>query len=307
MGLYAKLMRLRWILIPLGVLVIAGAVAYYLLWVPPQLANDYEEKAEPEHTKVEQMLRPVRDQFNSTVLGTIEFKRKDPRAYLRAYLRVAARDIREQRRAQRVVRRARRALERIDESAMTEPPSLPLLERRGDMEDAQALADRERDYLRKARAFLRDFAELLAFEIRADRLIDRLNLAFARAETRIPKVATSPGQITGPMDAAALRAALATRGYRRLKPPKPMRAEHRRISREMQRDVRDQRAISQAVKRDDFTRVRAIERRIKREAKRRDRASKADLTRLVERSRYARQLKDLTRRETEIFDAFRDL
>ncbi|HEX8648294.1 MAG TPA: hypothetical protein VF715_15480 [Thermoleophilaceae bacterium] len=300
-------MRLRWILLPLGVLAVGAAVAYYLFWVPPQLADDYEEKAEPEHAKIGQTLSQVTGEFNNVVLGTIAFKRKDARAYMRTYLRVAARDMREQRRALRRVRRARRELARIDESALTEPPDWPLLGSRGDMEDAQALAGKERDYLRKARAFLRDFAALLAYEVRADRWIGRHNLSFARAETRIPKVATSPGQITGPLDAAALRAELAVRGYRRLKPPKPMRAEHRRVAREMQRDIRDQRAISRAVKRNDFTRVRAIERRVKRDLKRRNRASRAALAWLVDRSRYARQIEDLKRRETKGYEAFEDL
>jgi hypothetical protein len=282
-------------------------IAYYLLWFPPKLANDFEEQAKAEHAEVEEALRPATETFNDVTLGTITFERKDPRAYLRTYQRVAARDRREHAAARRRVRSARRTLARIDEEAMTEPPGWPLLSGRGDMAEAHDVAREERAYLRKARAFLRDYDELLAYEQASNRWLDRVNLAFVRSEIQTPEAPTSAAQITGPLNRAVRLATAAARRYRRLKAPRPVQREHRRTAAEVGRFIGRQRAIAAAVARDDYTRVRAIERRDRRENKLDDRRSREDLVRLTERSSYKRQIADLESREIKIFDAYQDL
>jgi hypothetical protein len=287
--------------------VVVVAIVLYLTALPPRLADGYVEEAEPEHQRIERAMRPVTESFNATVLGTIDFDRKSDSAYLRAYLRVVARDKRELVQAQRAVRRARRVLVRSDEEALTEAPSGPLLNGRGDLKRARELAAMETEYLRGTRRFLRDYDALLTYQLRSNQWVDRVNLPFMRAETQIPDVATSLTQITGPLDRAIRLASVAVRGLQRLKPPKPMRAEHRRIVAEFRGDVEEERAVSRAVARDDFALVRKLERGIERRSKKLEREGSDALLRLTDRSPYKRQITELQRRESEIFALYQEL
>lgn len=301
-------MRLRWILLPLGALVVIAAIGFYVIGLPPTLADDYEKKAQPEHEKLEDALRPAMDSFDAVTIGTVEVKRgRNTRTYIRRAERITRRDLRELASARRRVRRARVALGRIDEEAMTDSPSWPLIGGRGDLEEAGAVADAESAYLRKARAFLRDYDELIKYSVRSIRSIHRMGVDFAREEERIPSAPTSAGQITGPLNRAIRVAARHLRDFKRLKPPRPIRAEHRRVRSDLELFLRQQRDISAAIVRDDFDRVRRIERAVRRTGRRYDRQSRKDLDRILKRSRYRRQIDDLERRETKISQMFEDL
>lgn len=301
-------MKLRWILIPLGALVLIGAVVFAVVGLPPTLADDYEEKAEPAHKEVEDALRPVTDSFHADTLGVVEVKSgEDSRAYLRRAEKATARDLRELAAARREVKRARRAIDEADTDAMTDSPSPPLLGDVGDLGEAADVAEAEDAYLRKARTFLRDYDRLLAFSGASIQAIHRMDVAFTREDAKIPDAPTSAGQITGPLNRGIAAAARHVKAFGRLKAPKDLRREQRRVHAELEVFLSQQRAISRAITRDDFDRVRQIEREVKRDGKRYDRASRKDLDKLLKSSRYRRLIDDLETRETKITQMFEDL
>jgi hypothetical protein len=301
-------MKLRYVLIPLGALVLIGAVVFAIVGLPPTLADDYEEKAEPAHQEVEDALRPVTDSFNADTLGVLEIKRtKDSRTYMRRADKATARDLKELSAARREVKRARRAIEEADTGAMTDSPSPPLVGGIGDLGEAADVADAEDAYLRKSRTFLRDYDRMLAFSAASIEAIHEMDIAFTSQDAKIPDTPTSAGQITGPLNRGIAAAARHVKTFGRLKAPRVFRREHRRVHAELEEFLSQQRAISRAITRDDFGRVRQIEREVRADGKRYDRASRKDLDKLLERSPYRRQIDDLERRETKIAQMYEDL
>lgn len=302
-------MRLRWILLPLGALVLIAAVGYYIVGLPPTLADDYEKEAEPEHDRAAEALRPVTDTFTGDVLGVLPIKTgSDPRSYVRRADRATRRDLRELSAARREVRRARSAIEETDTGAMTDSPSPPLIGGLGDLGEAGDVAEAEGEYLDRARAFLRDYDELLVYTAATIDLSNRFNMALAREEADVPKNPTSAAQVTGPLNRGIAAAAREVKAYDRLKAPtRDLRAEQRRVISELELYLSQQRGISRAVARDDFTRVRQIEREVARGTKRADKRSRDDMDRLLKRSRYRRLIDDLERRDTAITKLFEDL
>jgi Flp pilus assembly protein CpaB len=70
-------MKVLVIVLPLvGALVIAGAIAAYFIAAPPELADNYEKKAEPEQVKVEKALVAASDTFTIETFGTVAVSRK---------------------------------------------------------------------------------------------------------------------------------------------------------------------------------------------------------------------------------------
>ena len=303
-------MRLRWILIPLGVLVIVGAVVAYFAVIPPTLADDYEEKAEPEQTKVEDALRPVTESFNVSTFGVSRLSTKlSPREYLKRYRKDAARTRRRLVRARTTPRRALRVVKRADADAMTEPPSWPLLGGSGDLGEAEELGGRIDDYLRKVRAFLRGYQRLLEYTATTYAGFARVNIAYAESQAALPRTYTSTRQVTGPLGDALRVQVTELKRLRRLDPPRDpvVRAIHRDDIADAEAAVAGERALIAAYERDDVQRANAILRRGERTTKAQDREAVKQLQRLMDRSRYRRQIEDLERRDDEIFQAFEEL
>jgi hypothetical protein len=241
----------------LAVLVIGGLIAAYLLVAPPKLADDYEKKAEPEQAKVEEAVRPVADSFNADVFGTLPISSKlSPRAYLRKYRKNATRDKRELARAGRAVRKAKRALAEVDGDAMTDAPSWPLLG--GDLDEAEEVAGMQEVYLRKARAFVKDYEELVEYEQFLGDVYDRLNISDAEGQASVPANPTSPGQITDPLGRVLRTAQAQLRRMQKRKPPKALKVEHRRAVAEVRKGIADNRALMAAINRRDIGRINAL-------------------------------------------------
>jgi hypothetical protein len=299
-------MKVWMIVLPiLGVLVIAGAVTAYFVVAPPTLADDYEKKAEPEQIKAEDALVDAVDSFNEITFGTQKLSSKlQPREFMRRYKRVASRDRRELAKAQRTLRKAKRALAQVDGDAM-DPPSWPLLG--GDLDEAEGVAEQHDAYMRRARTFLKDYGALIKFEQKLSAVYDRLNLGQARAETRIPKVLTSPGQYTGPMRTILRLEQTAVKQLRKLKPPKGVRREHRETMAEVKGASGETRDMIDAFEANDTKRVDRVYKRMDKRYKNAVKASRKQLQRLLYNSDYRRQIDGLERREDRIAKSFQAL
>ena len=299
-------MRLWWVVVlaVVGVLLQAGAVAYYLTEMPPRLAEDYAERAEREHERLARAVGPATETFDDVTLGTLDIDDDlSPRAYLRRFKRVTRQDRREHARAERRVKRAKRALARADTEAMTEVPDWPLLGGRGELGEAEDAAERLDAYMRKARAFVRDYGLLLDYWGTTSRMGERVVVALTEAYAKIPRYIASPRQFTGPMGRALGVAEAQLKRLRRLDPPKALRADHRRSLAGLRRNIADQRAMSAAVRRSDFAGANRIRASLRRRAKAEDRRGRRELQRLVGSSRYRRQINDLLRREIAVSGA----
>lgn len=285
------------------VLALAGAALLYLLVVPGMLSSSYKERAEPEHEKAEDALRPALAAFSRDTLGVdnrpIE-KAKKPGQYVKAVVRVTGENLRNLGRARRTIKRAERKLAEVDEEELTDVPDWPLLGGRGDLDDVEELSGDEKDYLRKARRFLRDFRTLVDYESDSARFIRRAGLTFGRAGDAIPERPTSPGQITGPVDRCIREIGSQRRRFDRLKVPRERRAEHRNQLAAAGFVVGELRRFSAAIKRLDVSAAEQIDRRLARGSKRFDRRTQANFRRLVARSSYVRQVRDIERREITI-------
>jgi hypothetical protein len=221
--------------------------------------------------------------------------------------RQQARDLRELKSAQRAVRKAKRRLKRIDRAAMTDAPERALLNGRDDLKDARAVAGEERDYLRKLDAFVSDYEKLLGYTVFSYEAQHRFSVAIVQAQVQIPARPTSLGQITGPLDRGIRRAAPAVKQFKRRRPPRPMRKEHRDVLRDLEHVLEQQRAVAAAIRRDDFDRANAIDRRVRKKADRSRKTSTEELRRFINRSRYSKQIDDLNKRELAIRKLFEDL
>ena len=300
---------MRWGVV-VGVVVVAAAAAFYLLAVPGMLSSSYEERAEPEHEKAEKALDPAYEAFSRETLGTdnrpIE-KADKPGEYVREIERVTADNLRRLSRARRTVKRAEAGLGEVDEGELGDVPDWPLLGGRGGLDEAEEIAGDEGDYLRKARAFLRDFRRLIDFETDFNRFWRRVGLTIGRGNAAIPKNPTSPGQVTRPVDRSVRQLESALRRFRRMKAPPERRAEHRNVVAGFGFVIAELRRFSSAIKRLDIGAAEQVDKRLARGTKRYDRRTQANFRRLIARSRYVRQIDDLERRERELGRAWDEL
>lgn len=285
------------------VLALAGAAILYLLAVPGMLSSSYKERAEPEHEKAEEALQPVLAAFSRRTLGVdnrpIE-KAKRPGQYVKAVLRVTDENLRNLGRARRTIKRAEQKLGAVDEDKITDVPDWPLLGGHGDLDDVENVSGEEEDYLRKARRFLRDFRTLVDYESDSARFIRRAGLTFGRAGDAIPERPTSPGQVTGPIDRCVRDIGSQRRRFARFKVPRERRGEHRNLLATVDFIVAELRRFTAAIKRLDVSAAQQIDRRLARGSKRFDRRTQANFRKLVARSSYVRQIRDLERREITI-------
>lgn len=292
------------------VLAVAGAVLFYVLAVPGMLTSSYKERAEPEHEKADDAMRPVYAAFSRDTFGVdnrpLE-KAKRPGQYVKAVVKVTGENLRNLSRARRTIKRAEQKLKEIDEEEITDVPDWPLLGGRGDLDTVEDVAGEQEDYLRKARRFLRDFQALVAYESDSARYVRRVGLTFGRAAQAIPENATSPGQITRPIEGSVRAIQSQTRRFRRVKAPPERRAEHKNDLAAVAFVIAELRRFTAAIKRLDVSSAQQIDRRLARGSKRFDRRTQASFRRLIGRSRYVKQMDDLERRERDIARAYEGL
>ena len=301
-------MRLRWILAGAGVLLVACALVLYLTQMPAKVANDYESRAEPQHGRVGKAIQPVIDTFDYETFAVVEVDEDlAPRKYLRALRRATSRDLRELEKARRAVRKAKRTLARVDEEELTHVSDWPLLGGTGDVEEASKVADQAGAYLRKARAYVRDYQELVEYSVDLVRFGDREVAAQVRAELAFPARPTSPAQIARPLERAHEILIVELARFKRHRPPEEQFSQYHRIIRETEAQLRLETKYIAAVKRNDFSRSERLRKKLNRDVDRSSRRSRRDLARLMERSRFKKRVDDLQRRESRIADAFDDL
>ncbi|HEX2127537.1 MAG TPA: hypothetical protein VHF45_13380 [Thermoleophilaceae bacterium] len=289
--------------------VLVGAVLIYLLAVPGRLASDYKERAEPEHERVEQALDPVYDTFGRQTLGwdnrPIE-KADGPGEYVRAIEKVTRQHLRDLAPARRAINRAQRTLEDIDEEKLTETPDWPLLGGRGELREAEEIAGREKDYLRKGRRFLKDYRRLIDYEIDQARFYRRVGITIGRGAVRA-RDADTPSEFSGTVDRNVREVAAQVRRFRKLKAPPERRAEHRNIAATIDFVIGELRRLSNAVRRLDLEAADQVDNRLARGSKPYDRRTQLHFRRLISRSTYVRQIRDLERRQGRIARAYDDL
>jgi hypothetical protein len=278
-----------------GVLVVLvlAAAAFYLLAMPGRLASDFKEDAGPEQREIRQAMAPV---YRSLSLATFYVdesgmdKAKNEDQFVRAVDKATSKALRRLEPVSRQIDSAKRALEDADEEALTEVPEWPLLDGRGDLEDAEEVAEEERDYLPEARAFLKRYDALVTFWMNDVRALRRFGVAIGRGFESIPDNPGSPAAVTRPLERMA----------RELE--SQMRRETARLIRFFAREIR---GLATAVRQLDLGRIESFDDRIDRGIERSD--AEVEVGRLVSRSKYAREIRTLRARERKIQRGLRGL
>lgn len=304
-------MRAGWIVAGVGALVlvlVGGALAFYLLAMPGRLATDYREDAEPEQQELREAMRPVYRTLSAETFGFDDRsvrKAKNPDQYVRAIDKATSASLRRLKPAHAAVRRAKRALEDADEDVLYETPDWPLLGGRGDLKDAEAIADDERRYVRDARAFLKHYDRLVGYTLDMANFVRGFGVAFGRGFDSIPARPTSPGQVTGPLGRAVGRLDREMRALRGLKAPPELRADHKTQVAFVRYVIGRINALSSAVKARDLQRIQSWDRDFARGARRYD--TNVSLRRLVKRSSYAKSVRKLRGMERRLLGAYERL
>ena len=291
-------MKPGWIVAGVGVIALAGALAFYLLLVPDRLASDYKDGAQPEQEQLRDAMRPVYRTLSVDTFYTDDRsvrKADNPDEYVHAIDKTTSTALRRLAPVRKRIERARRALEEADHDALTETPDWPLLGGRGGLDDANQVADDERGYLSEARAFLKRYDQLVKFWQDDVRAIRRYGVTFGRGFDSIPDSPTSPGQITGPIDRTARQLGSHLRRYRKIKAPPGLRRYRREHIELVQVLVRELRGLSSAVRARDLGRIEAFDRRMSRAVKRSN--AEVSIGHLVYRSNYAQDIRSLRARE----------
>lgn len=292
----------------IGVLVLGGALAFYLLAMPGRLASDYKEDAEPEQQKLRDAMRPVYRSLSVRTFGAdirAIRKAKNPDQYVRAVDREASRLLRVLEPAHTDIRRAKRVLEDADEDVLYETPDWPLLGGRGDLEDAEAVAEDERHYVTDARAFLKHYDRLLTYQLDAVNFVRRWGVAFGRGFDAVPDNPSSPAQVTRPLDRTVARLDRELGTLRRLKAPPELRPDHKTqvaLFRFISAQVRE---LSSAVKARDLQRIEAWDKKFARGTRRYD--TRVSVRRLVKKSSYAKSVRKLRGMERELLRGYERL
>jgi hypothetical protein len=276
--------------------------------MPGRLAEDWKEKAQPEQQKLRTAMRDVYRSMSAKTFGadtTLVEKAKGPDQYARAVQKTTARELRQVTPARVAVERALRALKEADEEALTETPDWPALGGRGDLKEVEDIADRERDYIKAARAFLKRYERLVHYVVDDVRALRRFGITFARGFGAIPDSPTSPGQVTAPLDATAknLNKAVKLLGIKKI--PRELRKDHKAHLGFVRFVIAEVRKLSSAVKRRDLAGIQRFDRNMTRGAKRYP--TRVTVRKLVVGSSYARQIRRLRDTERTLLRAYERL
>jgi hypothetical protein len=302
--------RGRWVLVCGGILLlllVSGALAFYLTQIPDELANDYKDQAAPEQNRLRKAMQPVYGTFTAATFGIDDRplkKAKNEQQFVRAIAKVTARELRQLRPARRAVDKAERALARADEDKLFDIPSAPLLDGRGKLPDTEAIAADERRYLARARRFLRDYDRLVSYEIRATEYFRDVGVTIARGFDKIPQTFTSPGQFTGPVEGVIRTLERGQRRFRKRKPPPDVKREHRVDVAAIDFLIARFRDMNAAARRLDNNGLRRAFAALRERESRDERRLKNSITRLITRSSLARSIRELRKREREQLEAF---
>jgi hypothetical protein len=299
--------RWRWIAAAVVVLALGAGLFYYFTSVPDELAADYVDSAEPEHEKVVDAMEPVYDTFTIDTFGVDQREIQRAKTIAR-YLRALGRAVERERVQLRSVREdldeAREALEDVDEDALTDVPDWPALGGRGDLADAEDIADDEQAYLAAVQKFLDEYDELIDYSFRLLRFSAKAGRTAGRGVQRLPENPGSPEAVARPLDRLAARLSRQARGLRRGRPPRDLRRDQNLVAAEIAFYARKFRGLARAVRAQDLAAVNRFDREVTQGGRRYARRGRSSLRRLVARSDYSRAIERLEDRERDIEDAY---
>lgn len=287
---------------------LGGALAFYLLAMPGRLASDWKDDAEPQQQRVRTVMRDVYRSMSAKTFGadTRSIQRaRNPDQYVRAIDRTTAKELRQIGPARTAINRAERTLAKLDEEALTETPDWPALGGRGDLEEVEDIAEREEAYLRDVRSFLKRYKRLVDFAVNNIRAVRRFGVTLGRGFDTIPDSPTSPGQVTGPLDATARNLNKAVRLLRKQKAPPELRKDHRTFFGYVRFVIAEVRKLSSAVRRRDLAGIEAFDRNMRRGSKRYP--TRVTLRKLVVGSSYAKRIRRLRDAERTLLRAYERL
>ena len=300
-------------MLAVGVLVLAllgGALAYYLTQIPDELAKDYHDEALPEQQRVRKAMRPVYRTMSIATFGAnnkpIE-KAKNERQYVKALEKVSSKELAQLTPARRAIDKAKRTLAKVDEDKLLELPDAPLLDGRGKLADAEDIVTAERRYLDRARRFLRDYDKLIAYLSLRTKFIRDTGVDVGRGFDKIPQTFTSPGQFTGPVEGVIKTLRKELRKFRKVKPPADVKREHGIDVHDTEFLIARLGDMNAAARRLDNAGLRKAFSALSREGKRSVKRTKNSVPRLVTRSRAAKSIRELRKRERQLLEAFEKL
>jgi hypothetical protein len=272
-------------------LLVAGALVFYFAFVPGMQADDYKKAARPEHAKLVKAMERVDRTFSFRTFGASrKIKAKSPEEYVRELRKFVAGERREIKPASTAIKKARSVLKDVNEGALLDVPSWPVIGGSGDLGKAEDLADDERAYLEASRRFLPRYARLVEYASDEIEFADQTGLAMGNGVAALPEHPTSPEQVARPMDSVAAKIERITRDYRRIKPPKDVRRTVHEALGLAQFLSRTFREFADAVRARDLAKINQFDETLSKGVDRYELGSKS-VRRLVTKSSYSRELR----------------
>ena len=279
-------------------LVVAATIAYFVV-APGVLASGYRDDARPEHRRLQAAMERAYASFVPATFGE-----QQPAAHsVKALRRELKLERAAARRARTRVRAAEAALRGADEDRLTDVPSWPAL----GLGDAKDVAELEREYLRRARAFVASYRRLVDYSLAIRDDYSRAVSAVAGLAGAVPEHPTSAEQVARPVDTAAVRLDRATRALRRRDPPPGMREQHRLDVGAFGFLAREFRSLADAVRALDLAKVRSFDETVTRGVRRYTGGGRARLRRLITGSTYAHAIRRLRRLQLRIQHGYAEL
>jgi hypothetical protein len=302
-------LRRRLIVLGVVLLVVGLGAAYWFTQVPGQIADDHRDRALPEHARAATAIQGVAATLTLRNFSAGNFRAANRARESGRFLRVYRRESRKRRRRldrpRREIAAARQALGRLDRERLFEVESKPLLGGSGAVKDSEAIARRERTYLRAARAALDEYHEVVEYVTRLRRVDDRAAVVVARGFAEVPnRTVTDPRQLTVPLNRLARRLRPLRRSYLRLDAPAELRRERDLSARAITVLVEELRRASAAFSRFDNVGAERARIRLTRRLRRLGRGGLGSLARLVEGSSLRRRLDALDREDERIRRAY---
>lgn len=304
-------MRRRLIAICLVLALASGVAAYWFLAVPDKIADGYKSKAQPEHSRLADLMESVETTFTAGNFSPGDYRKVNkaatPELFLRAYRRVS-RDRRRRLGAPAdQIAKGREALKRIDRGRLLDVDSKPLLGGTDAVEASESLADRERAFLRAAGSTLDEYDRLVKQILGFQRVDDGVAATLARGLNALPdRVVTDPKLLTRPLERLARRLRPYRRVYRRLPVPSEARRDRAVSEASIAVIVQELGRTSTAYSRFDNAGARAAQQRLSRRIRRLSRR-RGSLSALVSRSAARRAFDDLEARDRRIRRAYGEL
>lgn len=178
--LRAHLPRLRWLAAAAVVALLGGLAAAYFTQAPTRLAGDYREQAKPAFESVDESMYAVFGRFRARFfrgLAIEDLAKKRTQQNLQRLRRAFKRQYRADRgaiaAANGAIADAEAAISEAEDD-LVEVDSWPLLDGRGDLEDADEDAKLARAYLDRSRAFLAALGEVTAYSKRTLRVDEEI-------------------------------------------------------------------------------------------------------------------------------------